>query len=293
MDADLQALAGRLAGRLVCRSCPALPVRGAVSLPDRKAMTALLKELLALLSPGCLAGAPATRDEAEARLRRIAETLRDQIERIETYRTLEGSRPAGFDCAGRAKSAAAALLAALPAIRETLQTDALAAYEGDPAAASNMEVVLAYPGLFAIAVHRIAHALYREDVRLLPRVMSEYAHARTGIDIHPGAVIGKGFFIDHGTGVVIGETCVIGENVTLYQGVTLGARSFRKDGEGRLVKGGKRHPDVGDNVVIYANATILGGDTVIGEGAVIGGNVWLTRSVPPGARIFYTGEQPS
>ena len=146
---------------------------------------------------------------------------------------------------------------------------------------------MAYPGLMAVATHRVAHVLYEEGVHLLPRVMSEYAHSRTGIDIHPGATIGRGFFIDHGTGVVIGETCVIGRNVKLYQGVTLGARSFQKDSEGRLVKGIKRHPNVEDDVIIYANATILGGDTVIGKGSIIGGNVWLAHSVPPGSRIFY------
>jgi serine O-acetyltransferase len=211
----------------------------------------------------------------------------DQIKRIETYRVLEQTRPADFDCEAQANRVVAKLFEELPRIRTLLQADILAAYEGDPAAHSNMEIVMSYPGLLAIATHRIAHVFYREDVHLLPRVMSEYAHSRTGIDIHPGATIGKGFFIDHGTGVVIGETCEIGQNVRIYQGVTLGALSFRKDAEGHLVKGIKRHPNVEDDVIIYANATILGGDTTIGKGSVIGGNVWLTHSVPPGSRIFY------
>ena len=155
-----------------------------------------------------------------------------------------------------------------------------------------MEVVMSYPGLYAIIVHRIAHVLYLKDVPLIPRIMSEFAHSRTGIDIHPGARIGAGFFIDHGTGVVIGETCVIGENVKLYQGVTLGALSFEKDQYGRPVKGIKRHPNVSDNVVIYAGATILGGDTSIGANSEIGGNVWLTHSVPPNSKVYNQQPQP-
>jgi serine O-acetyltransferase len=170
--------------------------------------------------------------------------------------------------------------------------DIQAAYDGDPAARSMMEVVMSYPGLFAIVVHRVAHVLYRANIPLIPRIMSEYAHSRTGIDIHPGAKIGPGFFIDHGTGVVIGETCEIGKNVKLYQGVTLGALSFEKDADGRLVKGTKRHPNVEDNVVIYAGATILGGKTTIGANSVIGGNVWLTRSVPPETKVYNQQPKP-
>jgi serine O-acetyltransferase len=173
-----------------------------------------------------------------------------------------------------------------------LQEDIQAAYEGDPAARSTMEIVMSYPGLYAITVHRIAHALYRQGVHLIPRVMSEHAHSKTGIDIHPGATIGAGFFIDHGTGVVIGETCTIGKRVKLYQGVTLGALSFAKDDTGALVKGVKRHPDVEDKVVIYAGATILGGDTVIGHDSVIGGNVWLIHSVPPGSKVYNQTPSP-
>ena len=151
---------------------------------------------------------------------------------------------------------------------------------------------MSYPGMLAITIHRIAHALYRQKVPLIPRVMSEYAHSRTGIDIHPGATIGPGFFIDHGTGVVIGETCRIGTRVKLYQGVTLGALSFAKEADGSLVKGIKRHPDVEDNVVIYAGATILGGDTVIGHDSEIGGNVWLIHSVPPGSKVYNQTPSP-
>jgi serine O-acetyltransferase len=173
-----------------------------------------------------------------------------------------------------------------------LQEDIQAAYEGDPAARSTMEIVMSYPGLYAITVHRLAHALYQQSVHLIPRVMSEHAHSKTGIDIHPGATIGSGFFIDHGTGVVIGETCTIGKRVKLYQGVTLGALSFAKDDTGALVKGVKRHPDVEDNVVIYAGATILGGDTVIGHDSVIGGNVWLIHSVPPGSKVYNQTPSP-
>ena len=168
-----------------------------------------------------------------------------------------------------------------------LETDIEAAYEGDPAATSRMEVVMAYPGLYAVTVHRLAHELYVLKVPVIPRIMSEYAHSRTGIDIHPGATIGERFFIDHGTGVVIGETTVIGRNVKLYQGVTLGALSFPKDEKtGMLMKGHKRHPNVEDNVVIYAGATILGGDTTIGHDSEIGGNVWLMDSIPPFSRVY-------
>ena len=178
-------------------------------------------------------------------------------------------------------------VARLPEVRRLVETDVTAAYEGDPAATSRMEVVMAYPGLYATTVHRLAHELYRLKVPIIPRIMSELAHSKTGIDIHPGATIGERFFIDHGTGVVIGETTVIGRNVKLYQGVTLGALSFDKDPvTGALVKGVKRHPNVEDDVVIYAGATILGGSTVIGRGSEIGGNVWIKESVPPHSRVY-------
>jgi serine O-acetyltransferase len=177
----------------------------------------------------------------------------------------------------------------LPRVRQLLIQDVAAAYNGDPAALSYAEVIVAYPGLQAITSHRIAHELYRLDVPVVPRLMSEYTHSVTGIDIHPGATIGERFFIDHGTGVVLGETTEIGNNVKIYQGVTLGAKSFPLDANGHPIKHIKRHPTIEDDVVIYANATILGGDTVIGRGAVIGGNVFLTQSVPPGAQVVNRG----
>jgi serine O-acetyltransferase len=170
----------------------------------------------------------------------------------------------------------------LPAVRQLLAEDVEAAYEGDPAARSYAEIVVSYPALHAVATHRIAHELYRLGVPILPRMMTEHAHDRTGIDIHPGAKIGRRFFIDHGTGVVIGETTEIGDNVRIYQGVTLGARSPR---HGEMLRGVKRHPTIEDNVTIYAGATILGGETVIGRGSVIGGNVWLVDSVPEDSRV--------
>ena len=184
-----------------------------------------------------------------------------------------------------------ALFTRLPAIRATLETDVQAAYEGDPAATCVEEVMLAYPAFEAISIFRIAHELYCLQVPMLPRMMTEYAHSLTGIDIHPGASIGPYFFIDHGTGVVIGETTVIGRRVKLYQGVTLGAKSFAVQADGTLVKGNKRHPNIGNNVVIYAGATILGGDTYIGDNCVIGGNVWLTHSVEAGKRVLTAREQ--
>jgi serine O-acetyltransferase len=177
------------------------------------------------------------------------------------------------------------LLHSLPKVREKLSKDVEAAYEGDPAAKSFNEVILSYPGLEAVTIYRIAHELHIQQVPLIPRIMTEFAHTRTGIDIHPGAEIGEYFFIDHGTGVVIGETCQIGNNVRIYQGVTLGALSFKKDKDGKLVKGIKRHPTIEDNVIIYAGATILGGDTLIGKNSVVGGNVWLVESVPPNTTV--------
>lgn len=171
-------------------------------------------------------------------------------------------------------------------VKDIIDKDVLAAYEGDPAAKSVEEVMLAYPAFEAISIFRIAHVLYEYKVPILARMMTEYAHRNTGIDIHPGATVGPYFFIDHGTGVVIGETTTIGEHVKLYQGVTLGAKSFKTNPDGSLVKGIKRHPDIGNDVVIYAGATILGGDTVIGDNCVIGGNVWLTQSVEAGHTVI-------
>ena len=184
-----------------------------------------------------------------------------------------------FEAMGQAK--AVAFLEQLPELRNTLALDVEAAYAGDPACKSIDEVIFCYPGLEAVTVYRLAHALHELGVPLIPRMMTEWAHSKTGIDIHPGAKIGNYFFIDHGTGVVIGETTEIGEWVKLYQGVTLGALSFPTDEEGNLVRGTKRHPTIEDRVVVYANATILGGQTVIGHDAVIGSSVWITRSIEP------------
>jgi serine O-acetyltransferase len=173
----------------------------------------------------------------------------------------------------------------IPEVRRMLATDVQAAYDGDPACKSLDEVIFCYPGLEAITVYRLAHVLYELDIPFVPRMMTEWAHSRTGIDIHPGATIGEHFFIDHGTGVVIGETTEIGQHVKLYQGVTLGALSFATDGEGNLVRGHKRHPTLEDRVVVYANATILGGNTVVGHDAVVGSSVWLTRSLTPNSTV--------
>ena len=189
-----------------------------------------------------------------------------------------------------AKQKTIALLESLPRLRELLATDVQAAYDGDPAAQGLDEIILCYPGLQAITVHRLAHALYGLDVPVIPRMMAEWSHNRTGIDIHPGATIGPSFFIDHGTGVVIGETTEIAAHVKLYQGVTLGALSFPKDDSGQLVRGQKRHPTIEEGVVIYANATVLGGETVIGARSVIGASVSLIQSVPPNTVV--TIEKP-
>lgn len=188
------------------------------------------------------------------------------------------------NCPGEAEKASRSLLESLPEIREIMKLDIQAAFDGDPAAKSLDEVVLSYPGIKAITIQRLAHNLYQKKVPLIPRMMSEYAHRVTGIDIHPGAKLGKGIFIDHGTGVVIGETAEIGSGSKIYQGVTLGALSFPKDSCGMIIKGAKRHPTIGDNVTIYAGATILG-PIVVGNDSIIGGNVWLTESVEPGSKI--------
>jgi serine O-acetyltransferase len=191
----------------------------------------------------------------------------------------ECTEEADFEALGQAK--AIQFLERIPEVRQVLATDVQAAYDGDPAVRTIDEVIFCYPGLEAVTIHRLAHLLHRLEVPLIPRMMAEWAHSRTGIDIHPGATIGDHFFIDHGTGVVVGETCEIGSHVKLYQGVTLGALSFQTDDEGQLVRGTKRHPTLEDRVVIYANATVLGGNTRIGHDSVIGSSVWLTRSVEP------------
>ena len=191
------------------------------------------------------------------------------------------------------KEICAKFIERLPEIYAKLLKDIEALYEGDPAAKSREMVLICYPGFYVISIYRFAHELYSLGVPLLARMMTEHAHARTGVDIHAGAQIGEYFFIDHGTGIVIGETTVIGDRVKLYQGVTLGAKSFKTDDAGNPVKDIKRHPNIGNNVVIYANATILGGDTYVGDGSVIGGNVWLTSSVPAGSKVYYSSSDTS
>lgn len=190
------------------------------------------------------------------------------------------------ECIDRGQKETTIFLQKIPKLREILASDIRTAYDGDPAAKSHDEIIFSYPGLFAITIYRVAHELYIQDIPLLPRIMTEYAHSSVGIDIHPGATIGRSFFIDHGTGVVIGETCIIGSNVRIYQGVTLGALSFPKDEEGDIVRGTKRHPTIEDDVIIYSGATILGGETVIGARSVIGGNVWMIQSVPPDTTVM-------
>ncbi|MCL1874002.1 MAG: serine acetyltransferase [Clostridiales bacterium] len=208
----------------------------------------------------------------------------------ELYELLQDILPE--DRQKQAREITTGFISSLPAILELLIKDIQAAYAGDPAADSLEDVLLSYPSITAIMIHRLAHHLYRQEVPLIPRIMNEYAHQNTGIDIHPGAQIGESFFIDHGTGVVIGGTTTIGNQVKLYQGVTLGALSFDLDAEGNPVKGGKRHPDIEDGVIIYSGATILGGETRIGHHSVIGGNVWLTHSVPPHSRVYNAQPEP-
>ncbi|AQT69597.1 Serine acetyltransferase [Anaerohalosphaera lusitana] len=214
---------------------------------------------------------------------RVRHELAEQIERALKHKCRLKPCP-GCDCHEMAVKITEELLNQLPNLREVLKGDVQAAYDGDPAAESFEEIVISYPFIHAITAHRIAHELYVRDVPLIPRMISENAHSKTGIDIHPGARIGRNFFIDHGTGVVIGETTEIGENVKIYQGVTLGAISFPKDERGEIIRGQKRHPTLEDDVTIYAEATILGAVT-IGKGAVIGGNVWIKKSVEPGKTI--------
>ncbi len=216
---------------------------------------------------------------------RIVETEKRTYELMRAYDALDQTLELVYSDSDEAHEKVESLVSALPEILEVLKTDIQAGYEGDPAAKSMDEVIITYPAFLAIATYRIAHKLYELGVPMIPRVMTEQAHESTGIDIHPGAKIGKYFFIDHGTGVVIGETTTIGDHVKLYQHVTLGAKSFPVAEDGTPVKGIKRHPDIGDRVVIYAGATILGGDTRIGDDCVIGGNVWLTHSLDPGVTI--------
>ena len=223
-------------------------------------------------------------------LREASLDLRDIIESVLTYQNFD---TCGGKCREKADRVVMELVDKFPQIREMIQTDIQAAYNGDPAATSTEEILLSYPSIRAIFIHRIAHELYKLGITIVPRIMSEYGHQLTGIDIHPGATIGHSFFIDHGTGVVIGETCTIGNNVKIYQGVTLGALSFPLDENGNPIKGIKRHPNIEDNVVIYAGATILGGKTTIGHDSVIGSNIWLTHSVPSYSRVYNSQPSPN
>ncbi len=260
------------------------------NLPSRESVTAIVDELESVMFPGYRGEANLDRLNVRyvlgEKLTRIAKNLM-----VETQKSLEFKyRTEGRDgliagARGEAEERVLAILSRLPAIRKQLQLDVEALFQGDPAAKFTEEIILAYPGLEAIMMYRIAHEFWIVGIPLLPRMMTEYIHGKTGIDIHPGATIGRSFFIDHGTGVVIGETTIIGDNVKIYHGVTLGARSVRKE-EGNT----KRHPTIEDDVTIYPGATILGGETVIGKGSVIGGNVWLIESVPAYSKIYYTAE---
>jgi serine O-acetyltransferase len=260
---------------------------GRVTLPSREAVIGVVEDLRTVLFPGYF-GTNDLHDESlhyfvGATLARALNTLEGQICRGIAF-TERHELETCTHCCRKAASVTKSFLAALPDIRRLCASDVEAAYEGDPALQSRDEAVFAYPGIFAVTNQRIAHVLHVQGVPLIPRIITEHAHTLTGIDIHPGARIGERFFIDHGTGVVIGETAVIGRNVRLYQGVTLGAKSFPLDEHGKPMKGIDRHPIVEDDVVVYAGATILG-RIVIGRGSSIGGNVWLTQSVPPGSRI--------
>lgn len=267
--------------------------------PNSNNIIESLKLLIDVMFPGRLSQERIDPDELGIFfVRRISDAwslLRPEIEKAIPFRWMgEAARVEGShreeDAYAESIKVMRVFVERLPEVRKLLIEDVRAAYEGDPAALTFAEVQLAYPGLLAITSHRLAHELYKLNVPIVPRVMSEWTHSMTGVDIHPGATIGHGFFIDHATGVVIGETTVIGNNVKLYQGVTLGARSFPLDEHGLPVKHIKRHPTVEDDVVIYAHATILGGDTVIGKGSTIGGNVFLMESVPPGS--FVSSKHP-
>jgi len=256
--------------------------------PDR--IVTLMDLLFALLYPGCYGNRHLTRENVAFHVGALLDDLAAELHDLVLH-ALGTEGMENHTCQERADEVTEAFIAALPETRRLLVEDSQAALDGDPAARTLTEILLAYPGLEAITVHRLAHLLHTLDVPLLPRMMAEWAHRRTGVDIHPGARIGRSFFIDHGTGVVIGETTVIGDNVKLYQGVTLGALSFPKDECGQLIRGVKRHPTLEDGVVIYAGATILGGGTVIGKGAVIGGNTWVTHSIPAGGRVISTPQE--
>ena len=261
----------------------------AATLPSRLAIESACADLMSLMFPGF-------RSEPLVSSGDLAETTRSRMRSLharlktEICRSL-GKIPRDQATEAKAEEFMAYFMSKLPQVRKMLWTDIDAAYEGDPAAQSYEEIILAYPALEAITIQRMAHELYLKRLPLIPRIMTEWAHSRTGIDIHPGAEIGSHFFIDHGTGVVIGETTEIGSRVKLYHGVTLGARSFQNDEHGKIKKGGKRHPTVEDDVTIYPGSTILGGETVIGARSTIGGNVFLMQSVPPDSLVYYEEKQ--
>ncbi|MBQ2315538.1 MAG: serine acetyltransferase [Treponema sp.] len=251
----------------------------AQNFPNRQNVVAVLQDLRALIFPGFHTAEDIDRQTLRfvtgERVNRIVSMLTREIQKALIH-VVQNNDVQTSHCFALAQQTSLALIEEIPEIRRKVGLDVQAAFAGDPAAKSTEEVIVSYPGLVAITVYRIAHFLVESGVPVIPRIMTEYAHSRTGIDINPGAKIGEHFFIDHGTGVVIGESCEIGNNVKIYQGVTLGALSVKKE-----LMDKKRHPTIEDNVTIYANSTILGGQTVIGEGSVIGGNTWVTRSVPP------------
>jgi serine O-acetyltransferase len=256
-------------------------------LPSQECTIQILKKLYEVLYPGFFGNQHLTRENIDYHVGSVLDDVAADLDEQIYHATRIGSVPerSRDECAAFARDVVDRFVASLPNVRKLLRLDVQAAFDGDPAAKGFAEIILAYPGLEAITVYRIAHSLDELKVPLLPRIMTEYAHRKTGIDIHPGATIGRSFFIDHGTGVVIGETTEIGDNVKIYQGVTLGALSFPKDERGNVIRGRKRHPTIEDGVVIYAGATILGGDTVIGKESVIGGNTWLTHSIPAHSKV--------
>ena len=276
---DINALISETAGQLEesIKNKYHVEINDELGFTGRKGVYDILDNLLSILFPGCYC-------DDKIRENEMLSFLNERL-RYVSYMFMRFLKDCS--CEKRAQQVMESRFKALPRIRATLITDIEAAKKGDPAAESLDEIVFSYPFLEAIATHRIAHELYKENVPIIPRMMSERAHSRTGIDIHPGATIGESFFIDHGTGVVIGETTTIGNRVKIYQGVTLGALS-PFDRQGTPLIGKKRHPDIQDDVIIYANATILGGDTVIGKGSIIGGNTWITKSVPPNSLIYNT-----
>ena len=258
-----------------------------VNLPAQESVNTLARDCMHLLFPGYFDIVALEKSAVPAHVGRLLSGIDSRLN-TEVEKCLRFARQS--DPAAAARTLTAQALAQLPELRRIIQTDVTAAYQGDPAARSVEEIILAYPCVLAISLQRIAHVLYRLGVPLLPRMLTEYAHERTGTDIHPGARIGPHFFIDHATGVVIGESCTIGSHVKIYQGVTLGAKSFEVDNDGHPIKGVKRHPDIEDHVTIYAHATILGGDTRIGAHSIIGGNVWLLQSVPAHSIVQQKGD---